>query len=215
MTNTCLARPRNDRGAVLVHVTVAIVGLLAFAALVIDYGIMWSGRRQAQNAADAAALAGAVSMAYDAPGDYDRSRADAKAIGDSNLSYGASPNITLGSGDSDDTTEDISFPLCPPGSPGVPDTCVRVNAYRNEDTNPLPTFFARLFGRSEHSAAQTGAILERATRFRGPGNLVLVSHGSTIVPVSGVSPAPAEMIVMKPAGAGSLKLVGRIPVAPG
>ena len=72
-----------------------------------------------------------------------------------------------------------------------------------------------LFGRSEHSAAQTGAILERATRFRGPGNLVLVSHGSTIVPVSGVSPAPAEMIVMKPAGAGSLKLVGRIPVAPG
>ena len=58
-------------------------------------------------------------------------------------------------------------------------------------------------------------MLERASRFRGPGNLVLVSHGSTIVPVSGVSPATAEMVVMKPAGPGRLELVGRIPVAPG
>jgi broad specificity phosphatase PhoE len=69
-----------------------------------------------------------------------------------------------------------------------------------------------LFGRPENAAAQTRAIVERASRARGPANLVLVSHGSTITPISGVSPAPAEMIVMKPAGAGSLKLVGRIPV---
>ena len=68
MTNACFARLRHERGAVLVHVTVAIIGLLAFSALVVDYGVMWIGRRQAQNAADAAALAGAISMAFDAPG---------------------------------------------------------------------------------------------------------------------------------------------------
>lgn len=72
-----------------------------------------------------------------------------------------------------------------------------------------------LFGRPENADAQRRAMLERAGRFRGPGNLVLVSHGSAIVPVAGVSPAPAEMVVMKPAGAGKLALVGRIPVAPG
>jgi broad specificity phosphatase PhoE len=72
-----------------------------------------------------------------------------------------------------------------------------------------------LFGRPENADAQRRAMLERASRFRGPGNLVLVSHGSTIVPVSGVSPAPAEMVVMRPAGPGKLELVGRIPVAPG
>jgi phosphohistidine phosphatase SixA len=72
-----------------------------------------------------------------------------------------------------------------------------------------------LFGRPENADAQRRAVLERASRFRGPGNLVLVSHGSTIVPVSGVSPAPAEMVVMKPVGSGKLELVGRIPVAPG
>ncbi len=42
MTNACFRRLRNERGAVLVHVTVAIIGLLAFSALVIDYGVMWS-----------------------------------------------------------------------------------------------------------------------------------------------------------------------------
>jgi broad specificity phosphatase PhoE len=72
-----------------------------------------------------------------------------------------------------------------------------------------------LFGRSENAPLQRAAMLERASRFRGPGNLVLVSHGSTIVQVTGTHPAPAEMIVMKPAGAGKLELVGRIPVAPG
>jgi broad specificity phosphatase PhoE len=72
-----------------------------------------------------------------------------------------------------------------------------------------------LFGRPENLEAQRRAMLERASRFRGPGNLVLVTHGSTVVPVAGVSPGTAEMVVMKPAGPGKLELVGRIPVAPG
>ena len=72
-----------------------------------------------------------------------------------------------------------------------------------------------LFGRPQNVEAQRRAMLERASRFRGPGNLVLVTHGSTVVPVAGVSPGTAEMVVMKPAGPGKLELVGRIPVAPG
>ena len=67
-----------------------------------------------------------------------------------------------------------------------------------------------LFGRHENAAAQRSAILERASRFRGGGNLVLVSHGSTIVQVAGINPAMGEMVVMKPAGAGKLELVGRL-----
>ena len=67
-----------------------------------------------------------------------------------------------------------------------------------------------LFGRHDNAAAQRSAILERASRFRGPGNLVLVSHGSTIVQVAGINPAMGEMVVMKPAGAGKLELVGRM-----
>ncbi len=67
-----------------------------------------------------------------------------------------------------------------------------------------------LFGRHENAAAQRSAILERAGRFRGAGNLILVSHGSTIVQVAGISPGMGEMVVMRPKGAGQLELVGRM-----
>jgi len=67
-----------------------------------------------------------------------------------------------------------------------------------------------LFGRHESAAAQRSAILERASRFRGAGNLILVSHGATIVQVAGINPAMGEMVVMKPAGAGKLELIGRM-----
>ena len=44
---------------------------MAFNVFVLDYGVMWVSRRQAQNAADAAALAGAVARGYD---DFDDPR---------------------------------------------------------------------------------------------------------------------------------------------
>jgi hypothetical protein len=50
---------RSERGQTLVIVAVAMVGLLALAGLAIDGGNLVMRRRQAQNAADAAALAGA------------------------------------------------------------------------------------------------------------------------------------------------------------
>ena len=56
---------RSERGAILIQVALSMVVLTAFSAFVIDYGVMWVGRRQAQNAADAGALAGAIALAFD------------------------------------------------------------------------------------------------------------------------------------------------------
>ena len=87
------------RGAVLVHVAVAIIGLLAFSALTIDYGVMWMSRRQAQNAADAAALAGALSLAFDNGTDFDRARLSGQERSARPTRYSARrPNITQGTG---------------------------------------------------------------------------------------------------------------------
>ena len=47
------------------------MGLLAFSALSIDLGSLWVARAQAQNAADAGALAGGVALAYGNPADTD------------------------------------------------------------------------------------------------------------------------------------------------
>src|SRR3970040_81758 len=159
------SRARCDRGAVLVHVAVAMLALVAFCALTIDYGIMWMSRRQAQNAADAGAMAGAVSLAFDDPEDFERSRAMAETLAESHMIFGLSPDVERGAGtvDDDDTTKDISYPTCPPDALGLAGTCIRVNVYRTTAAftqgggakDPLPSFFGPVFGRYEQGARAT------------------------------------------------------------
>src|SRR5262245_58602855 len=55
----------SEQGAVFVQVGISLFVLMAFNVFVLDYGMMWIGRRQAQNAADAGALAGAMARGYD------------------------------------------------------------------------------------------------------------------------------------------------------
>lgn len=52
---------RLEKGQALVLIVLAIVGIMGFAALAVDFGKYYSDRRMAQNAADAAALAAGFS----------------------------------------------------------------------------------------------------------------------------------------------------------
>ena len=119
-----------------------------------DYGVLWAARRQAQNAADAAALSGAISMAFGAPGDTTRAKETAAGIGHANAVFGLQPNVL---------TTDITVPYtCPPGSPGAELAGIRANVFRNESRNPLPMFMGRLFGRTEQGV-QAMAVAEILT----------------------------------------------------
>src|SRR5687768_6016423 len=63
-----MRRPPNrqsQRGAIIIHVAIALMALLVFTSFVMDYGVMWVSRRQAQNVVDSAALAGALASIYD------------------------------------------------------------------------------------------------------------------------------------------------------
>ena len=165
MSRRMVTRGRRDRGAVLVHVAVAMMALVAFSALTIDYGIMWMSRRQAQNAADAGALAGAVSLAFDDPEDFERSRAMAETLAESHTIFGLPPDVNRGAGNGEDadTTQDISYPTCPPDTLGIAGTCIRVNVYRTEAAftqgqgtkDPLPSFFGPVFGRLQQGVRAT------------------------------------------------------------
>src|SRR5580765_189608 len=55
----------SERGIALIMVAIQILVLTALSAFVLDYGMLWLGRRQAQNAADAGALSGALARGYD------------------------------------------------------------------------------------------------------------------------------------------------------
>jgi broad specificity phosphatase PhoE len=68
-----------------------------------------------------------------------------------------------------------------------------------------------LFGRDEARAAQVRQMRALVGEMRTGGNVVLVSHGSTISALTGVMPAPAEMVVATPQGAGRFTVAGRLP----
>ena len=126
-----------ERGAVLVHVALAMLALIAFSAFAIDYGALLASRSQAQNSADSAALAGAISLAFDDPDDLARAQAAAAAAGSANIVLGAAPSIL--------PATDVQLIPCPPGAPGLPDTCIRADVYRSvARSNALPTFFAQI-----------------------------------------------------------------------
>ncbi len=132
------SRILSQRGAVLIHVAIALLGLIAFSTFVADYGVMWVSRGQAQTAADAGALSGAISLAFDGPTDFAGAKQRARGVAISNAVFGAAPDVQL---------TDVTFPACPPGAPGPPDTCVKVDAFRNVARgNPLPMFFGQIVG---------------------------------------------------------------------
>lgn len=79
----------------------------------------------------------------------------------------------------------------------------------------VSTPLSNLYGRSEASARQ---VREMETLIGGwrpegaGGNLVLVSHGSTILALTGISVEPAEMVVLTPRPGERFKIAGRLSV---
>jgi len=137
----------SERGAVLIMVVVAMVALMAFGAFVIDYGIMWTGRGQVQTSADAGALAGSISLAFDSPTDFAGAKTKASWAARANNVWGTAPDVQL---------TDVTFPPCPVGAPGLANTCVKVNAFRNQTRgNPLPTFLGNLVGITDQGVRAT------------------------------------------------------------
>jgi hypothetical protein len=140
-----------ERGAIIIHVAIALIALLAFSSFVVDYGVFWVSRRQAQNAADTGALAGAVSLLLDG-GTTPTAKLSAETFtaqspiwGQANVP-GGSGNIVVAASGTGAGEENI--PPC-----GTNRGCVRVDVFRNEpDRNgtvrgaALPTFFSNLVG---------------------------------------------------------------------
>ena len=69
-----------------------------------------------------------------------------------------------------------------------------------------------LFGRSENNAKQVEQMKALASARPKSGNLVLVSHGSTIVALTGISPGTGEMVIVTPQGNGKFTVAGRLEV---
>lgn len=152
-------RSSNDRGAILLHVAFVLVAVLALSAVVTDFGVLWVGRRQAQNAADAGALAGGIALAFDNPAsvaDTAGARQSAAAVSQRNYVWGQPPNVVPES--------DITFGPCPDG----PNTCVRVDVYRNQTRgNPLPMYFGQMIGLTAQGVRATATAMVQPANSTG------------------------------------------------
>ena len=161
---TSSLRVHSQRGAVLIHVAIALLGLVAFSAFVVDYGILWVSRAQAQTAADAAVLAAAQSMAFDNTSDTAHFQLVGQKVGQANQVFGQPPDIQL---------SDITFPNCPPTLDwSTSEICVQAQVYRNQlRSNALPTFFGAMVGIPNHGVRATAtarAIAANATNCLKP-----------------------------------------------
>jgi hypothetical protein len=142
-----------ERGAITIFVAMALLTLLAFSAFVVDYGIMWVSRRQAQNAADAAAMAGARSLPING-GTNAEATAAAVAFAGQSAIWGQYPAAA------DVAVSPLPF-ACPAGTSGG-GACIRVDVLRgtldrdgNAHGNTLPTAFGALLGLTSQGVRAT------------------------------------------------------------
>jgi hypothetical protein len=146
---------RDERGMSMVFVAVGFMAFLVATTLAIDVGMFMAARSQAQNSADAGALAGAVGLAYNSF--TDRSTGGPAVQGALNATLA---NQVVGAPVSV-RPSDVTFPNDPSGQP----TRVRVDVFRTaQRSNPIPTLMGRFFGVS------TGDIAATATAEASPAN---------------------------------------------
>ena len=110
MTKTPHRLYRDERGMSLVFVGVGFMAFLAATTLAIDVGMFATARSQAQNSADAGALAGAIALYFD---DYDDRSTGGPAK--QNAMVAARENQVIGAQVSV-TPPDVTFPLGPRAS---------------------------------------------------------------------------------------------------
>lgn len=60
------------------------------------------------------------------------------------------------------------------------------------------TALNNLHGRREREAEQMQSLREMTGRRHAGGNVILVTHGSVVLPLTGIRPAPAELVVVTP-----------------
>lgn len=83
-------------------------------------------------------------------------------------------------------------------------------AFGSDAVKDEPAFNSSFRTSAEISETQTAQARAILARWRGPGALVVVTHQVNITALTGVVPASAEGVVVRPAADGSLKVVGRV-----
>jgi Flp pilus assembly protein TadG len=164
----------DESGMSYAFVGMGLMAFLSASMLAIDVGMLMTARNQAQNAADAGALAGATALYYD---DFDDRTPEGPAV--TSAIAGAKANLVMPrysagreeSGVVDVKADDVEFPNDELGQP----TRVKVTVFRNAARgNAMGTLIASIFG------IDTAGITATATAEVSPSNAMTCVKPFTI-----------------------------------
>src|SRR5262249_32339257 len=157
---------RDEEGFSLVFAGLGFMAFLGVSVLAIDVGMLMTARNQAQNSADAAALSGAASLAFDSWTDRGATGpAGTSAIGAVTANQVMSGNVSV-------LPTDVEFPTDPvSGDANRVKVTVRRAASRG---NPISTLIAQYFG------IRTADIVAVATAEASPSNAMTCVKPFTI-----------------------------------
>ncbi len=132
---------KTERGAIIIHVAFALIPLLLFGGIVLDQGTFYVARTQAQAAADAGALAGALELLANPTGVGNATVAAEYFAGTANAVWGQG----VGAGN-------VAVKYPHPCPDRIDPNCIRVDVYRGLNRagtvtgNPIATFMMSLVG---------------------------------------------------------------------
>lgn len=127
----------SEKGQALILMTFGIIALIGFTALAVDGGRAFEEKRHAQNAADTAALAGALAYSR---GENITTAAQTRATSNGYDDNGTTNNVTI-------TVTDTAPGVCPANAAG--------KEIKVEIVTTINTTFSRVLGRNTLSSAVT------------------------------------------------------------
>jgi phosphohistidine phosphatase SixA len=120
-----------------------------------------------------------------------RGREDARAVGERLRTEGVA------------VTRLLSSPWC---------RCVDTARLLNIGPVAIEPTFSNAFVLADRRPALTAGARAVVGAWKGPGTLLVVTHGANIQALTGVNPDSGELVVVEPRPDASLRAVGRIPV---
>src|SRR5262245_6679418 len=149
---------RDERGMSVIYLAVGLTSFIAATTLAIDVGMFMNARSQAQNSADAGALAGVSALVFN---DFNNRSSSGPAVQNAldaahaNKVIFEAPSVLPG---------DVTFPVGPTGNNRVQVNVFRTDAQGRETPGPVPTLMGRMFG------VATGNIAATATAEASPAD---------------------------------------------
>lgn len=149
----------HERGATLILMAFSLLLLMIFTGFVLDQGTLWAARREAQNSADAAALAAGTGLLYDAYGDRTSggpAHLGGMATGALNLIMGAAPGVIV-----EQSLDAAGWtPPAPQTCLDAPGSCAQASVFRDgtNGSTLLPVYFSGALGVSTQKVRATATV---------------------------------------------------------